>query len=1191
MRASAVSFIHKLTAAALAASLTLSLAPTAYAEGESSSDDNSGVVASALADQSNDSTDSSLGESQGVSAEQDTEGSPVAPMLASGLVGKPSSFISSDVTLDSEPIIGSFSVDGLTYAVIDGPYVELVGVSPDWQQVMNSQEGKGFGAAPMLASGSDGAETDASTLALPEAVTYSGVNYTLASIAPYAFYLSGVTDLTLPASVSDVDDRAFRSSDVASVAVAEGNPTYSFFDGALYDAEQLSLLLIPEGKQGTVRIPKTAEVVDSSVFSHCPLADSISVDAGSAAFASENGLLYTSGLTTLLRVPAGATEITIREGCTTIAAGALEACAKLTTINAPSSVTTINPDVFHAIPTVSLPAASLTEGTPQLSAVVALLTIDNDQLEINPSTIEMLLPDGASNDAWENAGFSLRANRSDAYSITASVQDSSVYAATGCYGFFPADCDIWRYDTSDSQWVNLGQENPERHKLVRWSNRNAIRFYQGKVWYCTANGTNDYGFICIGSKDGGVLTVDAGSSPSSLRSLAPSTTYISLSPNSFFSINKAHLTFTINWNANGGNETQSTTVGGGSRPTAPLPKRHGYAFNGWYTAPEGGNRICGADEKIPTAIFANATYYAQWERVEYDLDFDVDSEPDDEDYKGEPKDDQTVNIEDGPTIIEDPKRPGYVFQGWVIPNVEGTEAIDQDLVYEGEDGKWYVDASKLPDYAGDDGRVELTARWTSVISVDVPSSVTFYADVVTQGNESREGLASSAFGQSKVASQSEVDLRIVGLESKQVKSNGSTSLGASDILKKKDGSDLPATSDKLFSLYPATGELKEDDLKDPDATSASKPEGAVDFSLDDILLERSFAADEFTIPAGDTLSLGYRLNLQETSTELDYDKLSALSEGTSASIANIIYCFAADALPSDWGEPLWIENPDHTSNPAKYLLLKDIKAAADDLSANGTSSTYYSMYKSMLDSQVTNNGNAGRGPYFQLKVGNAYIDLQLIGICQDTKSAGGKAGLTFQTRDIYAYSNKTSTAAGGGAFPSYMNEKSDSSSGWEGSAMRERLSGEKLDGSASSMTPTYWESLDAAMQAAVAPVDKFQQLPSGTTASFLQKTTSETIWLPSMHEVLGTISTNFNESEGLTTVVGYTPFQYMAYQPGGTSTTNTHAIKAYNGSASYWWLRTARRSSTDIFCTVGPYGDRNSSYANVTRGAAPCFCL
>ena len=580
--------------------------------------------------------------------------------------------------------------------------------------------------------------------------------------------------------------------------------------------------------------------------------------------------------------------------------------------------------------------------------------------------------------------------------------------------------------------------------------------------------------------------------------------------------------------------------------------------------------------------------------MSYSIDFDVDLEPGDEDYPGidkAPITGEEIEVAGDKVEIEDPKRPGYVFQGWTIPNAEGTEAIDQDLVYQGDDGKWYVDASKLPDYAGDDGRVELTARWTSVISVDVPSSVTFYADVVTQGNESREGLASSAFGQNKVQSQSEVDLRIVGLESKQVKGNGSTSLGASDILKKKDGSALPTTSDKLFSLYPATGELKEDDLKDPDATSASKPEGAVDFSLDDILLEKSFAADEFTIPAGDTLSLGYRLNLQETDTELDYDKLSTLSEGASASIANISYCFAADALPSDWGEPLWIENPDQSANPAKYLLLDDIKAAADDLSANGTSSAYYSMYKSMLDSQVTDNGNPGSGSYFQLKVGNAYIDLQLIGICQDTKSSGGKAGLTFQTRNIYAYSNKVSSAAGGGAFPSYMNEESDSSSGWKGSAMRERLSGKKADGTASSMEPIFWSKLPAATRVAIVGVDKHQQLPSGTTASFLQKTTSETIWLPSMHEVFGTISTNFNESEGLTTVVGYTPFQYMAYQPGGTSTTNTHAIKAYNGSASYWWLRTARRSSTDIFCTVGPHGDRNSSYANITRGAAPCFCL
>ena len=355
-------------------------------------------------------------------------------MLASGLAGKPSSFINSDVALDGEPVIGSFTADGLTFAVIDEATVELVGVSEEAgasprRAVASSQGLEALDVLSDLGStpASSEADADAGMLTLPESVAYEGTTYGLASIAPYAFYLSGVADVTLPASVSDVDDRAFRSSDVASVTVAEGNPTYSSFDGALYDADQLSLLLIPEGKQGTVRIPKTAEVAEASVFSHCPLVDSISVDAGSAAFASENGLLYTSDLTTLLRVPAGAEEIIIREGCTTIAAGALEACAKLTTINAPASVISISPDIFHAIPTVSLPAASLTEEAPQLTAMVALSSATDELPGAASSAVVVMLPDGASGEPWQSIGL---AESQDADQGEAIVQVSVAYAAT-----------------------------------------------------------------------------------------------------------------------------------------------------------------------------------------------------------------------------------------------------------------------------------------------------------------------------------------------------------------------------------------------------------------------------------------------------------------------------------------------------------------------------------------------------------------------------------------------------------------------------------------------------------------------------------------------------------------------------------------------------------------------------------------
>ena len=615
-------------------------------------------------------------------------------------------------------------------------------------------------------------------------------------------------------------------------------------------------------------------------------------------------------------------------------------------------------------------------------------------------------------------------------------------------------------------------------------------------------------------------------------------------------------------------------------PTIQIPKRPGYAFKGYYSQRNGGGTQYYAETGESARIWniaSTATLYAYWERIDYNLGFDVDSEPGDEDYKGEPKDDQAVNIEDGPTVIEDPKRPGYVFQGWTIPNAEGTEAVDQDLVYQGEDGKWYVDASKLPDYAGDDGRVELTARWTSVISVDVPSSVTFYADVVTQGNESREGLASSAFGQNKVQSQSEVDLRIVGLESKQVKGNGSTSLGASDILKKKDGSAVSGTADKLFSLYPATGELKEDDLKDPDATSASKPVGAVDFSLDDILLEKSFAAGEFTIPAGDTLSLGYRLNLQETDTELDYDKLSALSEGASASIANISYCFAADGLtPAEWGEPFWFENKDESLGRVGYYGLNDIKAAADDLSAHAsdpTQSSYYPLYSSMV----------GTGT-FHLKVEGRYIDMQLLGICQDTKTSGGKAGLTFQTKDIYAYANVKSDAAGGGRFDCWVNDSSTNAGGWAASSLRERL------------RTTFMASLDPSLQSIIAPVSKHHQLRKEevdpVTGTKLQSSDGETIWLPSMYEVFGepadTEFQTYNPTEAAATA-DYEPFQYQAYQGNGGSTVNPKAAKSLN-VPRYWWLRSAYYDSAR-FCTVNASAIRASSDALGAGGVAPCFAI
>ena len=1142
------------------------------------------------------------GDARSASADSDLSSAAEGPTPASTLAGTTTSIVSADVTLDAaDPVVGSFTVDGLTYAV--GPDgVTLVAVD---------------------AVVSDGA------IAVPASVTFNNIAYDVTAVGAYAFYLSGATSVELPASVLSVDSRAFRSSDVGRVDVAPDNPSIASFDGALYSADLTRLLLIPEGRTGSVPIPSEAEVVEVSVFSHCSLVDAISVDGDGAAFLSWDGLLYDASGTTLLRVPAGATEITIRDGCAAIAAGAMEGCAKLERINAPVSVTSISPDIFTSVPTVSLPAQSAlqdeassgvasglpdqakesTDFAPQLTAMVALSSADDDLPEVDPASIELALPEGPDAGSWRAAGFAVGA--------PASIQSADGPSTT-------SDAMLWQADSMQSagSYMTYAFSMPIRYTTNDLSYNstliaaNTYIFSSQRIWFdgdgvlrlSTYGGKEPVGFI-TGENGRRFAWISVNGATYWPSFSADADIYNGAGAGEVSGLLSGEEGIVQRWRPNGGHwESSDDTSSPGTiyamsslaapvvlaGPQGRVPSREGYEFLGWSTDEQGTNP---QKSVTVTAASSDTTFYAAWRS--YAIDFDVDSEPGDEDYPGEAKDPISVPDAvgaDGTIAIEDPKRPGYVFEGWVIPTEDGTEAVDQDLVYKDEaDGKWYVDASKLPDYAGDDGRVELTARWTSVISVDVPSSVTFYADLVTQGQESREGVAEGAFGQSKVANQSQVDLRVVGLESSAVKTEGST-LGADSILKKADAATPSSSTQKLLSLYPSTKQWTADELQDPDAVGGSKAATAVDFDLDDILLEKSFSADDFTIAAGDTLNMGYRLNLSETGQQLDYDKLSTLEEGQSASIANVSYSFglADPQVPDPTGstsDPLYVElTPDFLidngligyARPGIYGF-SDIKTAANDLSTHDddpTQSAYYSLYRALLDKQVMTSGNPGVGPYFQLKVDGVYLPLQLIGICQDTKSDGsGKAGLTFQTRDVYAYNNVRSNEAGGGAFNyTYMNSSNTNSGGWGSAAMR------------STLRSAFWGYLPAEVQVAIIPVAKYQQLPNGTTAAYLQKTTNETVWLPSVHEVFGASFAGYNESEALKSN-GHVPFQYMAYVGNAGSTTNTCAIKTYNGGVCFWWFRSAYRSTATLFCGVNSPGERTNYEATRPYGVAPAFCL
>ncbi len=321
--------------------------PSGTADGESA------VVADVAGESADSASDAGHPEPSGAPT--------LAGYLASGMLR-----VSADVELVSgddkaiEPVVGSFTADGLTYAIVGEGQVALVAISPrtladglaggpaaspaavpsgegsgsgvptspspspEGTSSDDAEEGAEAGAAEGLVAPGPDAGADAEgdgepvALTLPEAVSYDGTDYSLTTIGPRALAGCEAGTVVIPASAASVDQAAFEGSSVAAIEVAEGNPEYSSYDGMLFDAGLTRLLLIPEGKQGAARVPETAQEVDAHALSHSGGVASFSVDAGCAAFHSENGSLYDAS-DDLLWAPPGS------EGAASLAASAEDA--------------------------------------------------------------------------------------------------------------------------------------------------------------------------------------------------------------------------------------------------------------------------------------------------------------------------------------------------------------------------------------------------------------------------------------------------------------------------------------------------------------------------------------------------------------------------------------------------------------------------------------------------------------------------------------------------------------------------------------------------------------------------------------------------------------------------------------------------------------------------------------------------
>lgn len=182
-----------------------------------------------------------------------------------------------------------------------------------------------------------------------------------------------------------------------------------------------------------------------------------------------------------------------------------------------------------------------------------------------------------------------------------------------------------------------------------------------------------------------------------------------------------------------------------------------------------------------------------------------------------------------------------------------------------------------------------------------------------------------------------------------------------------------------------------------------------------------------------------------------------------------------------------------------------------------------------------------------VNIGGTNYEVQIIGFNHDDKVSGGKAAYSFQLVDCL---NQTQQ----------MNTSNTNTGGWNGSAMRGRMS-------------TYKSQLPAALRNVIKTVKKKSGTGGGSSSGTQQ--TNDDLFLLSEIEIFGT-TTYSVAGEGT---------QYEWYKAGNSR------IKKVNGSANSWWERSPFSGGTNYFCGVNSSGYANFNDANFSFGVSFGFCV
>ena len=244
----------------------------------------------------------------------------------------------------------------------------------------------------------------ATSIVIPDTVTYQEINYCVTSIGNNAFaYCSSLTSVTIPNSVTSIENDAFSGCSILT-SITIPNSVTSIGRNAFSYCSSLTSVTIPNSVTSieeatfdgcsiltSITIPNSVTSIGRGAFSSCWSLTSVTIpnsvtSIGSFAFAHCSSLTSVDIPNSVTSIGEegtfydcrGLTSVTIGNSVISIGYWAFESCSRLISVTIPNSVTSIGYDAFRncsSLTSITIPNSVTSIGYDAFSGCSSLTSV------------------------------------------------------------------------------------------------------------------------------------------------------------------------------------------------------------------------------------------------------------------------------------------------------------------------------------------------------------------------------------------------------------------------------------------------------------------------------------------------------------------------------------------------------------------------------------------------------------------------------------------------------------------------------------------------------------------------------------------------------------------------------------------------------------------------------------------------